>query len=289
MGPHPRLCGSSNALAFLPKSRALAMSIVGQFNELVREQIEYHELFLQITRRDLLLRYKQTVMGFGWAVFMPIVNTVVFSLVFSRVGKIDTPVPYPLFAYSGFLAWSFFASSLRFSVSSLTSNANLVQKVYFPREIFPFSAILVCLVDTLVGSLALAAMMLYYGYSVTPALLFLPIVFVVNIVFTAAVALMLAMSNLFYRDVKFLFEVVLTAWMFATSVAYPVDIVGGRLGTLLALNPMTQIIDAYRDVVLYGQLPAAVPFAGTACTSVVFLMVSWHWFHKAEFAFAENI
>lgn len=265
------------------------MTLVDQLTELVKEQIEYRELFLQITRRDLLLRYKQTVMGFGWAVFMPVVNTLVFSLVFTRVTRIETPIPYPLFAYCGFLAWNFFASSLRFSVSSLTSNANLVQKVYFPREIFPFSAILVCLVDALVGSVALAALMVFYGYSVTPALLFLPIVVAVNIVFTAAVALMLAMSNLFYRDIKFLFEVVLTAWMFATSVAYPVDIVSGRFGTLLALNPMTQIIEAYRAVVLYGQLPDAVPFTATACASAALLMVSWHWFHKAEFTFAENI
>ena len=265
------------------------MTIVDQLTELVKEQIEYRELFLQITRRDLLLRYKQTVMGFGWAVFMPVVNTLVFTLVFTRVTRIETPIPYPLFAYCGFLAWNFFASSLRFSVSSLTSNANLVQKVYFPREIFPFSAILVCLVDALVGAVALAALMVFYGYSVTPALLFLPIVVAVNIVFTAAVALMLAMSNLFYRDIKFLFEVVLTAWMFATSVAYPVDIVGGRFGTLLALNPMTQIIEAYRAVVLYGQLPAGVPFTATACASAALLMVSWHWFHKAEFTFAENI
>lgn len=265
------------------------MSFASEVKEMVGEQIEYRELLLQITFRDLLVRYKQTVMGFGWAVFMPIVNTVVFSVVFTRVTQVDTPIPYPLFAYCGFLAWNFFASSLRFSVSSLTSNSNLIQKVYFPREIFPFSAVLACLVDTLVGSGVLAAMILFYGYSVTPALLFLPIVVAVNIAFTAALALMLAMSNLFYRDIKFLFEVVLTAWMFATAVAYPVDVVGGRLGTLLALNPMTQIIEAYRAVVLYGHLPTAVPFAATACASAVLLMVSWHLFHRAEFAFAENI
>ena len=115
----------------------------------------YRELLGQIVKRDLLLRYKQTVMGFGWAVFMPLVNTAVFSVIFTRVAPIDTAVPYPLFAFCGFLFWNFFASSLRFSVLSLTSNANLVTKVYFPREIFPFSAVLVCLVD-FAGGLARA-------------------------------------------------------------------------------------------------------------------------------------
>jgi ABC-type polysaccharide/polyol phosphate export permease len=265
------------------------MNLAGRLGEMLSEQIEYRELLVQLTIRDLLLRYRQTVIGLGWAALMPVINTAVFSIIFVRVTQVDTPVPYPLFAYTGFLVWNFFASSVRFSMSSLTGNANLVQKVYFPREIFPFSAVLVGLVDLMVGSVVLAALMAYYGFSVTPALLFLPIVVVVGAAFTAGVALLLAMSNLFYRDVKYLFEVVLMAWMFATSVAYPVESVDGLLGILLSVNPMTQIIEGYRDVVLYGHLPAAAPFAATACVSVIVLIFAWHLFHKAEFSFAENI
>jgi ABC-type polysaccharide/polyol phosphate export permease len=265
------------------------LSLAGQVREMFSEQIEYRELLFQMALRDLLVRYKQTIMGFGWAVFMPIINTAVFSVIFMRVTQLETPAPYPLFAYCGFLVWNFFASSLRFSVSSLTNNSNLVQKVFFPREIFPFASVLVCLVDLVVGSVVLAALMLYYGYTVTPALLFLPIVVAVSVAFTAGIALILAMSNLFYRDVKYIFEVIVTAWMLVTSVAYPVDSVGGWVGTLLAVNPMTQIIEAYRAVVLYGHLPATAPFVATALASVVVLLVNWHLFHKAEFAFAENI
>src|SRR5437667_2844383 len=96
--------------------------------EIISEQIQYRELLVQMTRRDLLLRYKQTVMGFGSAIFMPLLNTAIFSVIFTRVAPIHTPVPYPLFAYCGLLAWNFFAASLRFSVTSLTSNTNLVTK-----------------------------------------------------------------------------------------------------------------------------------------------------------------
>src|SRR5436189_4597351 len=103
--------------------------------ELLLEQVEYRELLTRIIVRDLLLRYKQTVMGFGWAVFMPLINTAVFSVIFTRVAPIETGVPYPLFAYCGLFTWNFFASSLRFGVNSLTTNTNLVSKVYFPREI----------------------------------------------------------------------------------------------------------------------------------------------------------
>ena len=117
--------------------------LAADWREIIREQIDYRELLTRMTARDLLIRYKQTVMGFAWAVFMPLVNTVVFSVIFTRVAPLDTGMPYPLFAYTGFLAWNFFSSSLRFSATSLTSNTNLVTKIYFPREIFPFSAIIV--------------------------------------------------------------------------------------------------------------------------------------------------
>src|SRR5262245_44097699 len=111
-------------------------ALLRDLREMFSEQVEFRELLVRMTTRDLLIRYKQTVMGFGWAVFMPLVNTAVFSMIFSRIAPIDVGMPYPVFAYVGFLAWNLFASSLRFSVSSLTGNANLVTKVYFPREIF---------------------------------------------------------------------------------------------------------------------------------------------------------
>src|SRR6266446_8751917 len=119
------------------------MRMYAEVCEMLSEQVQYRELLYQMTRRDLLLRYKQTVMGFGWAIFMPLVNTAVFSVIFTRVAPIDAGMPYPLFAYCGLLTWNFFASAQRFAVVSLTGNTNLVTKVYCPREIFPFSAIVV--------------------------------------------------------------------------------------------------------------------------------------------------
>lgn len=261
---------------------------LADLRELAREQFEYRELLYQMTRRDLILRYKQTVMGFAWAVFMPLINTIIFSVIFMRVAPVDTGAPYPIFAYLGLLAWNFSAASFRFSVNSLTSNANLVTKVYFPREIFPVSAVLVSLVDFAVGAAVLVAMLIYYQIPPTSALLALPIILVVHTAFTIAVSLVLAMANLFYRDVKYIFEVVITVWMFATSVVYPVDLIGGRLGVLLMLNPMTPIVDAYRAVILKGQLPSPA-FAAAAAVTVVLVAVALVVFHRAEFQFAENI
>lgn len=261
---------------------------VTDLKEIVAEQITYYELLYQMTRRDLLLRYKQTAIGFGWAIFMPLVNTAVFSMIFMRVAPVSTGVPYPVFAYCGLLAWNFSASSFRFAVNSLTSNFNLVTKVYFPREIFPVSAVLVSLVDFAVGSIVLVVMMAYYHIAPTWTLLALPVVLVVHVAFTIGVALVLAMANLFYRDVKYLFEIAITVWMFATSVVYPIDIVGGRLRMLLSLNPMTPIIDGYRAVLLRGELPPAY-FAVAALGAVVLVTVAALVFHRAEYQFAENI
>ena len=269
--------------------RSAGRRLADDVGEMLREQHDYRELLYQMTRRDLLLRYKQTVMGFGWAVFMPVINTILFSVVFMRVAPIDVGVPYPVFAYTGLLAWNFFASALRFSVNSLTANINLVAKVYFPREIFPFSAVIVSAVDFAVGSVVLFAMMAYYHVMPTWAILFLPVVVLVQAALTSAVALLLAMANLFYRDVKYLFEVVITVWMFATSVLYPVDRVTGWAGVMLRLNPMTPIIDAYRAVLLRGQLPVMTPLALDALASVVLLASVWLLFHRSEFQFAEYI
>jgi lipopolysaccharide transport system permease protein len=256
--------------------------------EIVAEQWEYRELLVRMTARDLLLRYKQTVMGFGWAIFMPLVNTAIFSVIFTRVAAIDVGTPYPVYAFCGLVAWNFFASSLRFSVTSLTSNPSLVTKVYFPREIFPFSAVLVSIVDFAVSSLVLVALMLYYRVEVGWPLLMLPVVVLAIIVFTAATALVISMANLFYRDVKYLFEIVIAVWMFATSVVYPIGRVGGKLGTVLALNPMTHMIDAFRAVLLDQRLPG-MAFHLTFAASILMLAGAWVMFHLAEFDFAENL
>lgn len=264
--------------------------ILDDVKEILREQVEYRGLLLRMTQRDLLLRYKQTFMGFAWAVFMPLVNTFIFSVIFTRVAQVDTGgVPYPVFAFTGLLFWNYYASALKFAATSLTANANLVTKIYFPREIFPLSAVLVSLFDLAIGATLFIPLLLWYKIGVTSAILFLPVVLLVHTIFTTAMALLLAMANLFYRDVKYLFEIVLAVWMLGTSVVYPVNLIGGWLGTIFMLNPLTPIIDAYRSVLLRGELPAAGPLTLAAVFSVVSLVICWISFHRSEFKFAENV
>jgi len=267
----------------------LIHTVRDDFREIIAEQVEFRELLFQMTARDLLLRYKQTAMGFGWALLMPLLNTAIFSIVFMRVAPMHTRVPYPLFAYCGLLVWNFTASALRFAVTSLTANSGLVTKVYFPREIFPIAAVAVSFVDYAVASTVLVAMMAYYRVAIGPAVMLLPLVIAVQAVFTLALALLLSMANLFYRDVKYVFEIVVTVWMFASAVVYPIEGVGGWAGALIRANPMTAIVEAYRRVLLYGQPPDAMAFGSVAALAAVLLPAMWLLFHRSEFRFAESI
>ena len=227
-------------------------------------------------------------MGFGWAIFMPVINTIVFTVIFRKVAKIETEVPYPVFAYCGLLPWNMFATSLKTGINSLFSNKTLLTKVYFPREVFPFSTMLVGVVDFLVGLSVLAVMMLWYRIPLTATALFLPILIAVQLTFTAGLCMFLAPANLYYRDVKYILDVLITVGMFATPVVYPTRAVTGPLGVLLHMNPLAPIIDGYRAILLRGEMPSAIPFAAAATLSVILFAVGWLVFHRAEYTFAEN-
>lgn len=253
------------------------------------EIIEFRELLFAIVRRDLLLRYRNSLLGFGWAIAMPALYMLVFTVIFTRVAPLETAVPYPIYAYAGLLPWNLFASAQRFAATSLTTNPQLVSKVYFPRELLPFSAVVVSFIDFLVASILLVALMLYYDIGVTGAVVILPVVLLVHLAFTAGVALLVAIANLYYADVKYVLELGLMLWMFGTSVVYPVERIGGSIGAVLALNPMTPIVDAYRDVLVRGSLPSAAPLAMAAGVAFVTLAAGWYVFHRAEFRFAEEL
>lgn len=271
--------------AILPPMQSVRSTI----SEMLREVVEFRELLFALVRRDLVLRYRNSLLGFGWAIAMPALYMVVFSVIFTRVAPLETTVPYPIYAYAGLLPWNLFASAQRFAATSLTANPQLVSKVFFPRELLPFGAVVVSFIDFLVATLLLVALMLFYGIGITGAIAFLPLVLVVHLAFTTGVALLVAMANLYYADVKYVMELVLTLWMFGTSVVYPVERVGGTLGAILSLNPMTPIIDAFRSVLVYGSAPSLARLAGAALISFLTLAAGWYAFHRAEFRFAEEV
>lgn len=257
--------------------------------EAALELVRHRELLWELSYRDLRIRYKQTLLGVAWAMFTPLLMMLIFTQVFSRVARVDTgSIPYPVFVYCGLLPWQFFSSSLKGAVESLTRNSRLVTKIYMPREVFPLAQVISAGVDFLVASVVLAGLMAWHGVWPKPTIALLPVVLLIQILFTAGLSLLLAMGNLFFRDVKYVFEVVLMLWMFATSVVYPIPRTG-EWAWLLALNPMTPIIDAYRQLLLIGTLPDPAGILYAASVALVTAGVGLYWFHEAEYLFAEYV
>lgn len=282
--PSPLLQSTSmqRARSEPPAEPTRTRSVRADLREMCGELVEYRELLTSIIVRDLAVRYKQTLLGFAWAVFVPLVSMLVFTVVFTHVAPVETDWPYPVYAYAGLLPWTFFASSLQATTNSLTGNIGLVTKVYFPREVFPIASVSVGLVDFLVASTVLGGLMIVYGITPSWTLLLVPVVVAVQVAFTLGLGFVLAIGNLFYRDVRYLVSVLVGIWMFATSVVYPVDRVDGALGSWLQLNPMTPIIDAYRSVILRGVVPAEPAFFLAAGISVVLFFSGWLLFHRTE-------
>lgn len=272
------------------RTTARTPAFFGTLRVALRDLRDHRQLLVVIVQRDLRVRYKQAVIGAGWAVIAPFFSMLIFALVFSRAVGIETEVPYPLFAYSGLLVWGLLASSLRSATTSLTGNHALVTKVRFPRAVLPLSAIVVAFVDFLVAALLLAGMMLFYGIRPGPTIVLLPLVLAVEVALITGLGLLLALGNLYYRDVGLVFGLFLGLWMFLTSVVYPVSLIGGRAGALLlVLNPMNPIIEAYRATLFDLPIPSVGGLLFSALIAALVLASAVSWFHHLESRFAEAI
>ncbi len=250
----------------------------------------YRELFFFLAWRDVKIRYRQTALGASWAVLQPLVTMLVFTVIFGRMAKVPSDgIPYPIFSYSGLLLWTFFSVALGGGAAALVGNAELIRKVYFPREALPAAPILAAVVDMLVGMVLLTGMMFYYHVPFTWRLLFLPLLVVELVIFVMAVSLVLAAINVKYRDVKHALPFMIQLWMFLSPVIYPTNFVPERYRFLLALNPLTGIIETWRACIFANR---AVNWSLLEASVVVTLLVLFFggvYFKKTERAFADII
>jgi lipopolysaccharide transport system permease protein len=247
----------------------------------------YRELLYFLTWRDVKVRYKQTALGAAWAVLQPLLLMLIFSFFFGRLAGIKSDsVPYPLFAYAGLLPWTFFANAVTNSGNSLVGSANLITKVYFPRILIPVAAVASGLVDLAIAFVLLVALMFYYGTGLHLSVLVVPALVALVVLVAAAVGMWLAALNVKYRDVRYALPFLIQVWMFASPVIYPVP--GGRWRWLLALNPMTGIIQGFRSALL-GQ-PFDLPTLGLAVGITLAALVSASLsFGRMEKSFADLI
>jgi lipopolysaccharide transport system permease protein len=258
----------------------------------LRELWSYHELLYFLTWRDILVRYKQAVLGVAWAILQPLLTMVVFTVVFNMALGIKSPasdVPYAVFSFSGLLPWQFFAGALSRSGVSLVGNANLLTKVYFPRLVIPISAVLAGLVDLGISFLVLIGLMAAYGIAPTWHVVFLPLFVLLAFATALAVSLWFSALNVLYRDVQYVIPFLVQLWMFVSPVIYPISkIPAGPLRIAFALNPMTGVIGGFRWALLGQQFPGGLMWISTAVV-VVLLFGGLFYFKRMERVFADVV
>lgn len=262
-----------------------------QLREHIRNLRQYQDLLTTFTLRDIQIRYKQTFLGILWAVAQPLAYMVILTALKSIIfGESDSEgVPHPIFLYCAMVPWVFFQTGLNFSTTSISGNMNLVKKIYFPREIFPFSAILACTVDFLIASGIFVGMMLVYHMPFTAHLLWVPALFLVEVLFVLGVAMFVSASNVFYRDVKYIVPLLVQLLFFASPLFYSVSQVPARLRGWYMLNPMAVVIDGFRGAILHGRAPDVGGLLSTVAVTGIGFVAAYAYFKRCESRFADLI
>jgi lipopolysaccharide transport system permease protein len=250
----------------------------------------YRELLYFLVWRDLKIRYKQTIIGVGWALVQPVVTMIIFTIIFGRFAKIPSEgLPYSIFAYSALLPWNYFASALQRSVASVVGDAHLVSKVYFPRLILPMAGTLSGLVDFAVSFSLIVGMMSWYQIGITWRVLTIPAFLAFAQATALAVGLWLSALNVRYRDVGFTIPFLVQVWMFISPVVYPVSMIPEKYRLIYGLNPMAGVIEGFRWA-LFQNSNFDFSVVVVSVTVVLVILVSGLvFFRKMERTFADVV
>lgn len=255
----------------------------------------YKDLFYFFVWRDIKVLYKQTVLGFGWAIIRPVFSMIVFSLVFGGLARVPSDgVPYPIFSYAALLPWTYFSTAMTKSTTSLVTDANMLTKIYFPRLIMPMTPVLAGLVDFAIASSILALMMVYYGVAPTTSALFLPVLIILMVLTAAGVGMWLSALTIQYRDVKHASQFLTQLLMYAAPVVWPVSLItrkfpewGQQIRLVYGLYPMAGVIEGFRSALLgTTPMPWDLIAAGTVGALVLTLSGALY-FGRMERIFAD--
>jgi lipopolysaccharide transport system permease protein len=256
----------------------------------LQEIWEYRELLYFFVWRDIKVRYKQTALGAAWAVIQPFFTMIVFSIFFGRLARVPSDgLPYPVFAYTALVPWTYFATSLAQASNSLVDHSRLITKVYFPRILVPAASVFAGLLDFAIAFAILLVILIYYGIAPTPALLTLPCFILLAAATSFGVGLWLSALNVQYRDVRYTIPFVIQFWLFATPVAYPSSLVPERWRPLYGLNPMAGVVDGFRWALL-GKPEAPGPLLAVSVVTVALIFIGGlFYFRRMERTFADVV
>lgn len=255
-----------------------------------KELWNYRELLYFFSWRDLKVRYKQTAIGAAWAILQPFLTMVVFTVFFGNLAKIPSDnVPYPIFVYVGLLFWQFFSSALTDTSNALITNQAIITKVYFPRLLLPLSAVITKFVDFIIASIILIGLMVYYGFVPSLAgILVFPLLLLITFMVATGAGLFLAAVNVKYRDIRYALPFFIQMLLFVTPVIYPASI-AGNYSWVLALNPMTGVIQTARAALLHTTPINWTLLYISSIACLVILCIGVFYFKKVERYFADVI
>lgn len=252
---------------------------------------KFRELFLFMAWRDILVRYKQTAIGLAWSVVRPVLTMIVFTVVFGRLAKLPSEgVPYPILVFSALLPWQFFSTAFTDASASLIGNSNMLTKIYFPRLIIPVSTIIVNLVDFLISFVILVIMMIWYHFTPSWNILYLPVFIFLTFIVSLSAGLYVAALNVKYRDFKYIVPFIVQFGLYLSPVGFSSSVVPEKWKLLYSLNPMVGIIDGFRWSILGGDNRINITGLMLSIGIVIFLLIfSVKYFRKMEKTFADII
>ncbi len=262
----------------------------GWVNLKFRELWEYRELVFFFVWRDLKVRYKQTIVGAGWAVIQPIFSMVVFTIIFGNLAKLDSDgVPYAIFSFTALVPWSFFVATLTGTAGSMLSNAGMIKKIYFPRLTIPLSEILSSSVDFGIQFVVLVVLMLVFKITPTLNVLWLPLFVLLAVVTALGVGLWLATWNFRFRDIKYIQGFLIQSWFFITPIVYSTSLLDEPWKTLYGLNPMAGVVEGFRWALLGTSNAPSGMIGYSALAALVILISGLYQFRRLERTFADVI
>jgi lipopolysaccharide transport system permease protein len=251
---------------------------------------EYRELVVFLMWRDVMVRYKQTMLGAAWAIIQPFMTMVVFSLFFGELAEVPSDdLPYPIFSFAALVPWTFFQNALTQSSNSLVSSQNLIRKVYFPRLAIPLSSVLAGLVDFVIAFAVLLGMMAYFDVQPTWQVVWLPALLLLAVVTATAVGLWLSALNVQYRDVRFTVPFLTQIWMFACPIAYSSSLLPEQWRTVYALNPMVGVIEGFRWALLGTATRPGPMILVSGLVALGMLVSGLYYFRRMERTFADVV
>jgi len=259
------------------------------FEEL-REILNYRYLILQLVRRDILTRYKRSILGVAWTMLNPLGMMLVWTIAFSQIFKSASLPAYPAFALNGLLAWTFFSQTTTASMVNLVWGGGLLNRIYIPRVSFALAAMGTGLVNMLLSLVPLAVVMLVTGMPFTWTLIFVPVTILIIGAFALGVGLLISTWAVYFPDIAEMYQIVLTAWMFLTPIMYPEEILPQAYRIYITmLNPMYHMVKLFRIPIYYARLPTLMEFLVPLSISLIVLILGWVVFSRKSDEFAYRI